>query len=383
MDLTQPGGVAVDATGAGATGPGATEPGAARDLPDPVDWRLALQVARRFAGREPIAASYLGASLRRDFEDVTVQAEGLVSEFTRLHSPGPATGTVLDRHGWVEANISSMRRLLRPFTERVAERVARSPVAPLGRRVAGAEMGALLGYLAQRVLGQYDLLVPEETNGAGAPAVDAVYYVGANVIGLEKRFAFRPHDFRLWIALHELTHRAQFTGVPWLRGYFLDLVDRSLGMVDPDPKRLVQALTRAAEELRRGRNPLDEGGLVALLATPEQRGVISQVQALMSLLEGHGNVVMNHLGRRHVVGQERMARVLQARRQARGLSGQLQKLLGLEMKMRQYEVGESFVEAVEREAGLQAIDAAWRGPESLPTMDELTRPIDWLQRVQA
>src|SRR5919201_732904 len=144
-------------------------------------------------------------------------------------------------------------------------------------------MGALLGYLAQRVLGQYDLLVPEEDGRAiPGPNGDAVYYVGPNVIGLEKRFAFRPRDFRLWIALHELTHRAQFTGVPWLRGYFLSLVDSSLGMVDPDPKRLVQALTRAAEELRRGRNPLDDGGLVGLPATPEQRGVISQVQALMS-----------------------------------------------------------------------------------------------------
>jgi coenzyme F420 biosynthesis associated uncharacterized protein len=374
MDGTRSGGVAIEVAGSGE----------ARELPDPVDWGLALQVARRFAGREPIAASYLGGSLRRDFEDVTVEAEGLVSEFTRLHSPGAAVGSVLDRHGWVEANITSMRRLLRPFTERVAERVARSPVAPLGRRVAGAEMGALLGYLAQRVLGQYDLLVPEDpASPDGAPATDAVYYVGSNVIGLEKRFAFRPRDFRLWIALHEVTHRAQFTGVPWLRPYFLSLVDRSLGMVDPDPKRLIQALTRAAEELRRGRNPLDDGGLVGLLATPEQRGVISQVQALMSLLEGHGNVVMNHLGRRHVVGQERMARVLQARRQARGLGAQVQKLLGLEMKMRQYEVGESFVDAVERAAGLEAIDAAWRGPEWLPTMDELTRPLDWLQRVQA
>lgn len=373
MDVSRPGGVVVETAGSGAT----------RDLPDPVDWRLALQVARRFAGREPIAASYLGASLRRDFEDVTVQAEGLVSEFTRLHSPGPAVGRVLDRQGWVEANVASMRRLLRPFTERVAERVARSPVAPLGRRVAGAEMGALLGYLAQRVLGQYDLLVPDEPDATGAVATDAVYYVGSNVIGLEKRFAFRPRDFRLWIALHEVTHRAQFTGVPWLRPYFLSLVDRSLGMVDPDPKRLVQALARAAEELRRGRNPLDDGGLVGLLATPEQRGVIARVQALMSLLEGHGNVVMNHLGRRHVVGQERMARVLQARREARGLTAQVQKLLGLEMKMRQYEVGEAFVEAIEREAGLEAIDAAWRGPEWLPTLDELTQPRDWLRRVGA
>jgi len=356
---------------------------ATRAAPEPVDWKLAAQVARRFAGRERFATSYLGSSLERDFAEVTAEAEALVAEFTGLHSPGRAAGTVLDRVGWVDANVTSMQHMLRPFTDRVAERVARSPVAPIGRRVAGAEMGALLGYLAQRVLGQYDLLVPDDPAETGAIPTDAVYYVGPNVLGLEKRFAFRPRDFRLWIALHELTHRAQFTGVPWLRGYFLSLVERSLGMVDPDPRRLVQALTRAADELRRGRNPLDEGGLVGLLATPEQRGLLSQVQALMSLLEGHGNVVMNHLGRRHVAGQERMARVLQARREARGLSAQLQKLLGLEMKMRQYEVGEAFVEAVEREAGLRAIDAAWRAPEALPTMEELSEPSRWLARVGA
>ncbi len=356
---------------------------ATRAAPEPVDWKLAAQVARRFAGRERFATSYLGSSLERDFAEVTAEAEALVAEFTGLHSPGRAAGTVLDRVGWVDANVTSMQHMLRPFTDRVAERVARSPVAPIGRRVAGAEMGALLGYLAQRVLEQYDLLVPDDPAETGAIPTDAVYYVGPNVLGLEKRFAFRPRDFRLWIALHELTHRAQFTGVPWLRGYFLSLVERSLGMVDPDPRRLVQALTRAADELRRGRNPLDEGGLVGLLATPEQRGLLSQVQALMSLLEGHGNVVMNQLGRRHVAGQERMARVLQARREARGLSAQLQKLLGLEMKMRQYEVGEAFVEAVEREAGLRAIDAAWRAPEALPTMEELSEPSRWLARVGA
>ena len=176
----------------------------------------------------------------------------------------------------------------------------------------------MLGWFAQRVLGQYDLLVPDDPAASGDADADAVYYVGANILGLEKRFAFRPRDFRLWIAIHECTHRAQFTAVPWLKPYFLSLVDQALGIVDPDPKRIVQSLVRAADELRQGRNPLDDGGLVALLASPEQRGVIAQVQSLMSVLEGHGNRVMNELGRTHVAGQERMARVLDSRRQSRG-----------------------------------------------------------------
>jgi uncharacterized protein (DUF2342 family) len=130
--------------------------------PEPVDWDLAERVARRFAGREPIAASYLGGSLDSDFSAVTTQAEQLVGDFTGLHAPGTASACVLDRAQWVHANVGSMRRMLQPLTARVAERVARSPVAPIGRRVAGTEMGVLLGFMAQRVLGQYDLLVPDD-----------------------------------------------------------------------------------------------------------------------------------------------------------------------------------------------------------------------------
>jgi coenzyme F420 biosynthesis associated uncharacterized protein len=347
--------------------------------PEPVDWALAERVARRFAGREPIAASYLGGSLPPDFSAVTREAEKLVGDFSGLRAPGTAVARVLDRPQWVHANVASMRRLLQPLTERVGERVARSPIAPIGRRVAGTEMGMLLGFMAQRVLGQYDLLVPEDPTAPEAS--DAVYYVGPNILALEKRYAFRPRDFRLWIAIHEVTHRAQFTAVPWMKRYFLSLIDEALAIVDPDPGRLVQAMIRAADELRKGHNPLDDGGLVALLASPEQRGVLAKVQALMSLLEGHGNTVMNELGRLHVTGQERMARVLQARRRNRGVAGILYKLLGFESKLRQYEVGEEFVTAVEREGGPRAIDAAWRSPESLPTLDELTRPAEWLRRV--
>jgi len=347
--------------------------------PEPVDWDLAERVARRFAGREPIAASYLGGSLHSDFSAVTTHAEQLVGDFTGLHAPGTASACVLDRPQWVHANVASMRRLLHPLTARVAERMARSPVAPIGRRVAGTEMGVLLGFMAQRVLGQYDLLVPDDpdtTVGTGA-----VYYVGANILALEKRYAFRPHDFRLWIAIHEVTHRAQFTAIPWLKQYFLSLVEQALAIVDPDPGRLVQAMKHAADELRKGHNPLDDGGLVALFASREQRGVLAKVQALMSLLEGHGNSVMNELGRVHIAGQERMARVLQARRRSRGVTGILYKLLGFESKLRQYEVGEAFVAEVVRVGGPHAIDTAWRGPDSLPTMDELARPTEWLTRV--
>ena len=261
--------------------------------------------------------------------------------------------------------------------------MARSPVSGIGRSVSATELGVLLGWFSQRVLGQYDLLVPDDApdDGADAADTDAVYYVGSNILALEKRFAFRPRDFRLWIAIHEVTHRAQFTGIPWMKDYFLGLVHEALGSVDADPKHLVRAVLRAIEELRAGRNPLDDGGIVALFASPEHRGVLGRVQALMSVLEGHGTRVMNELGKVHVDGQERMARALQSRRKSQGFTGVVYKTLGLESKMRQYEVGEAFVAAIELEAGARALDAAWRGPECLPTLDELTDPSAWLARV--
>ncbi len=354
--------------------PSSTEVGVT-SRPDPIDWDLAQRVARRVSGRDPLSASYLSGSLDTDFEAVTREAESLVSDHTGLRVADPARAQVVDRAAWIAANVASMRTLLAPLTERMGDRMVSSRFAPIARRVTGTETGLLLGYLSQRVLGQYDLLVPE---GSGA---DAVYYVGGNILTLEKRFAFRPHDFRLWVAIHEVTHRAQFVGVPWMRGYFLSLVDESLRMVDPDPRRIVQALTRAVDELRNGRNPLDDGGVVALLATPEQRAVLSRVQALMSLLEGHGNRVMNRLGEQHVVGQARMARVLQARRQSRGLTAVLHKLVGLESKLRQYDLGESFIAAIERDAGPRALDPVWRRPENVPTLEELEQPTRWLARV--
>ena len=372
--------------------PGSLDPNAPGGrVQEAVDWALASRVARRVAGRDPIADSYLAASLAEDFASVTTQAEALVSEHTGLVVVGNARASVLDRSAWVEANVASMRRLLGPLTAKLGSRLARSPLAPVGRTVSATELGVLLGWFSKRVLGQYDLLVPDD--GASSPVAgstagepgtegDAVYYVGANILALEKRFAFRPRDFRLWIAIHEVTHRAQFLGVPWMRDYFLGLVEGALGGVDADPRQIVAALLRAAEEMRHGRNPLDDGGIVALLATPEHRGTLAQIQALMSVLEGHGNRVMNELGRVHVAGQDRMARVLQARRRSQGIGGLVSKLLGIDSKMRQYEVGEQFVAAVEREAGPRALDAAWRGPEYLPTIDELGTPTAWLERVE-
>jgi coenzyme F420 biosynthesis associated uncharacterized protein len=348
--------------------------------PDPVAWDLAEKVAVRVAGRDPFASSYHYASLQPDFDELTAQAEELVAAETGLRSlAGPARARVTDRAGWVHANINSFRRLLRPVTERLAPKMAASPVAPVGRAVAGAELGALLGWMSTRVLGQYDLLLVEDEDPEDQ---DIVYFVGPNVLALEKRFGFPPREFRLWLALHEVTHRVQFTGVPWMRDHFRSLVEQTMSAVDPDPRRFIEALKRAVEEIRAGRNPLDEGGLIGLLATAEQQEAFQHVQGMMSLLEGHGDVTMDRAGADRIPSADRFSRVLRQRRQSvTGPARVLQKLIGLEAKMKQYEQGEEFIAAVEA-TDAELLNRAWDAPENLPTMAEIRDPDSWITRMR-
>jgi len=346
-----------------------------------VDWALAERVAVRVSGREPFAESYHYDSLGPDFTELTAQAEELVARATGLRSlSGPARGRVTDRSGWVRANIASFQRLLRPLMDKFGDRLDSSAFAPIARKVSAAEVGAMLGWMSTRVLGQYDLLIIEEESPHDQ---DIVYYVGPNVLALEKTYAFPPREFRLWLALHEVTHRAQFTGIPWMRPHFLGLVEQTLDAVDPDPKRFADALGRAAEAVRAGRNPLADGGLMALVASDEQREVLDQVSGLMSLLEGHGDVTMDRAGAGLVPSAARFGRVLRQRRQsAQGLARLLQQIIGLEAKLSQYEQGEQFIEAVERVGGPELLDRAWERPEHLPTLAEIRDPESWIRRVQ-
>jgi coenzyme F420 biosynthesis associated uncharacterized protein len=351
-------------------------------LTDPVSWDLAERVAVRVAGREPLAESYHWATLESDFAELTAEAEELVTAETGLRPlTGPARARVTDRPGWVRANIASFQRLLRPLTEKVGERLAATPVAPVGRAITGVQVGTVLGWMSTRVLGQYDLLLVEDDR---PEEQDIVYYVGPNILALEKRFGFPPREFRLWLALHEVTHRAQFTGVPWMGDHFRGLVEQSVGSLDPDPKRFLAALGRAVDDIRAGRNPLDEGGIVGLLAGDEQRAVLQKVQGLMSLLEGHGDVTMDRAGADRIPSAERFARVLRERRQAvRGPAAALQKLIGIEAKLRQYEAGEAFIAAVEADGGPDLLKRAFEGPEQLPTLAEIRTPADWIDRVRS
>ncbi|MEM7093441.1 MAG: zinc-dependent metalloprotease [Actinomycetota bacterium] len=346
----------------------------------PVDWDLAERVAVKIATRGEVVDEYALARMAEDFEEMTPQAEKLVGEETGLWSlQGEARSRLVSRPDWIRANINSFQRLLAPVVDKLDD-MSDGPFGRATRAFAGAEVGVVLGWMATRVLGQYDLLLTEDENPEDQ---DIVYYVGPNVLALERRNGFNAEQFRLWLALHETTHRAQFTGVPWLRDHFVSLVNDTLDNVDPDPGRLFEVAKEVLEARRNGTDPLADGGLPALIAGPEQRAVLDKIGGMMSLLEGHGDVTMDRAGIGIVHDAEHFAGTLRARRDsARGLSRIIQRVVGLEAKLNQYAAGEAFIARIEDQAGgPRVIDHAWQNADSLPTMDEIRDPDAWLSRV--
>ena len=377
--------------------------GASGAGPGLVDWRVAERVAAWAINRRPPSVRYEAEELARSFAEVTARAEELVAVSTGWRAPTPARSVVTDRAGWARANVASFQRLLTPALKKferkreekreerrrsgtrpswlidLPEPIA-SKVAGAGRSASGAQLGAVLAWMSTRVLGQYDLLLTEEM----AEDQDLLYYVGPNVVELERRHGFDPGEFRLWLALHEVTHRCQFTAVPWLRGHFLSLVDKAIEPFQADPGRLAEMLRRTAEQLRSGQSPFDDAGVLGVVASEQQLDAIRSLQAMMSLLEGHGDVTMDRAGAADVPGAARFSQVLRERRQSvKGPAKVLQQVLGLEAKLRQYQQGEEFIRAVEARGGRELIDRVWRGPEWLPTLQEIREPERWIARVEA
>jgi coenzyme F420 biosynthesis associated uncharacterized protein len=348
-----------------------------------ISWETAASAATWVARRQPPLTSYERRALETDFEELTAEAEELVTAETGLRSlAGPARARLVDRPQWVGANVASFQRLLRPVTDKLASQIDQgggwNPVpAGASRWVTGVQIGLVLGWMSTRVLGQYDQLLIEDEQPEDQ---DIVYYVGPNVVSIERRYGFPTREFRLWLALHEVTHRVQFTGVPWMRKHFLSLVEETLEGIDPDPKRLLAALRRSVEEVRAGHNPLDEGGLLTLVAGPEQYAAIQQIGGLMSLLEGHGDITMDRAGADRIPNAARFGAVLRERRRQRGLPRLISVLIGLDAKLRQYEQGERFIEAVETAGGQELLARVWEGPSWLPTWQEIRRPADWIAR---
>jgi coenzyme F420 biosynthesis associated uncharacterized protein len=351
--------------------------------PEPgfVDWPLAGRVGDAIAGSGSEAGSVPAAEIER----AAGRADGLVGDYTRLGAseriPRPET---VDRRQWVEANLTSFRGMSAAAERRLASSLGMpEPIRGAARRVAGSatavQLGLAVGYVGRRVLGQYDVAL------LGPDRPPRLLFVAPNLAAAHRRLGESRAQFLTWIAVHELTHAYQFAAVPWLQGHLGGIVDELLEATSmtTDPSELRAALRRLLPpHPARIVDHVREGGVVRLLAGPEQMRLIQRLQATMTVIEGYAEHVMDAVGAHLGPGFGRLRAAAEAERQRRGtLESIVATMLGLGMKLRQYELGRRFADTVVERAGIDGLNEVWRSPAQLPEQREIKRPQRWLDRV--
>lgn len=344
--------------------------------PELVDWDFAAATGRRLVPRGPQVTPAEATDAVQTLRRCAAESARHVADTARMHAPASAEpARVLDRGGWIDANVESMRGMLAPVTDKLlaARSTEIGPAAlTLGGKVTGGETGALMAFLASKVLGQYDLAP------GGTPRL---LLVAPNVVEVERELGVDPTDFRRWVCLHEETHRVQFTAVPWLRQHMLDRTRELSVSLVPDPGQLAARLAMMVRNLPAA---VAEGGngLSDLVTTPEQREEIARITAIMSLLEGHADVVMDDVGPTVIPTVDTIRAKFDERRGGRSdVDRIIRRLLGLEAKMRQYSEGATFVRGVVDAVGVDGFNEVWTSPETLPTPAEIGDHRIWLARV--
>ncbi|MFE7185633.1 zinc-dependent metalloprotease [Streptomyces erythrochromogenes] len=360
-----------------------------------VDWNLAVATATRLVRPGPEVTRDEARAVVAELRGHARTSERHVREFTRMIPEGasvPDTPVlVVDRAGWVKANVAGFRELLMPLLGKMQDRRASAAggavLGAVGGKVTGVELGMLLSFLASRVLGQYETFAPVSRDLPASAAGGRLLLVAPNIVHVERELEVAPHDFRLWVCLHEETHRTQFTAVPWLRAHLEGEIQTFLGATEVDPTTVLERIREAAQSFAGARPDAereDEGrSLVELVQTPEQREILARLTAVMSLLEGHADFVMDGVGPQVVPSVAEIREKFQQRRAsgAGRLDAALRKLLGLDAKLRQYRDGERFVRAVVGQVGMDGFNRVWTSPNTLPTKAEIDRPADWVARV--
>jgi coenzyme F420 biosynthesis associated uncharacterized protein len=356
-----------------------------------VDWTVALSTASRLVKPGPDISREGAAEAVADLRRCAVRAEDYVRQVTGLTAPsGTAPVLVVDRPRWIEANIDGFRQVLAPLNAKTSERTKNSNPAlvSIGARITGVEVGALLSYLAPKVLGQFDPFYPgvdatSDVAPGELPPGGRLLLVAPNIVAVERELELVPSDFRLWVCLHEETHRVQFTAVPWLRGYLNTQIGEVVATADLDGAALAQMLREAVKRISEAARGDGELSIVDLVQTPAQREIVDRITAVMSLLEGHADVVMDGVGPEVIGSIDEIRRRFDVRRQGQGFDKIIRKLLGLDAKMRQYRDGAAFCKAVIAAGGMDGLNRVWTSPETLPTKAEIADPQIWLARMDS
>ena len=343
-----------------------------------VDWGLARQIAALAAGS--------GDEEEPPFDAValSLEMEGPVAGYTRLALATPTPpAEVVTRAEWASVNLDALSHILDPVSERLDERLSSAGPFAGALRVGAsatvaAEAGLVMGYMSSRVLGQYDVSL------LGGDTDPRLLFVGRNLAGAVRDLEVDAESFGRWICAHELTHVFQFQGVPWLREHMSGLLRRYVSTLQvriqngsagglpvlPDPTRLVETFR--------------EGGLAALVQSPEQRTLMEEIQSAMSVIEGYSEHVMDAIAAETIPGHEALREAMTRRRQSRSWPQRvLERLLGFDVKLRQYEHGKQFADAVVRLAGIERLNRVWISPEALPSPAEVQDPPAWIERTES
>jgi len=370
-----------------------------------IDWQVAGATARGLARPGP-SVSRAGADRAvAELRECAVAAEEHVRAFTGLEVPAADRPVlIVDSRGWVNANLDVMRTLSSPMVEKVRQYregvpsgALRSTANNLGAKLTGAEVGSVIAFFSTRVLGQFDPFGGGEDGVGGG----RLLLVAPNIVRVERELGVYAPDFRLWVCLHEETHRAQFGAVPWLRDHLLDGLAALVAELDLEPAALMGRIREAIRHVasqQRGHAEVPaervetdtsavtrtaRRSLLDLVRTPEQRAAMDRLTAVMTLLEGHATYVMDGVGPLVVPSVAEISREFARRRTAHRIrpDALLRKVLGLDAKMRQYRDGERFVREVVGEVGMDGLNRIWTSPNTLPTMAEIAQPAAWVRRV--
>jgi len=357
-------------------------------LPKLIDWGQVGAIAAGMNRGEALGPAER-ASLAAEYRRLVERCIGPIAEYTGTALSRPFDAVLaFDRAEWVRANIANFEQLFAPLEDLnplndQQPRVVTVLWCSVNQSVLSGEVGLLSGYLARRVLGQYDLaLLGKE------PITDGkLYFVEPNIRQVQRTLRLPLDEFRMWLALHETTHVFEFEAHPWLRDHLNGILAQYFEFLSQDVGQLRErglGGLRMFWERAQARGGLRDGNWIELLMTPEQRELFSQMQATMAIVEGYSNHVMNVIGRRLLPRFDHISRQFEKRQREKSVAEQIFiRLTGLGLKLEQYRMGEAFIDRVVALRGHDLARQVWDGPEKMPSLDEGRNPERWIARMDA
>jgi coenzyme F420 biosynthesis associated uncharacterized protein len=341
-----------------------------------VDWDLAAATAGALGKTGPAVTYEEATDVVADLRRLTEEAAGHVADYTGLRAQVEHPPVrVVDRRDWAATNIAGLREVITPLVNRLSGDKQPSPLTDaIGSRVTGVQAGTVLAFLSGRVLGQYEVFSADPGE---------LLLVAPNIVEVERKLHADSRDFRLWVCLHEVTHRTQFTAVPWMRAHFLGEVQAFVDASQAGGEDILARLRRGVGALAEAvRDPESRTSVLDLVQTPAQKAVLDRLTALMTLLEGHAEFVMDGVGPAVIPTVDQIRARFNSRRESGNpLEKAIRRILGIEVKMRQYAEGRKFVHGVVERVGMESFNKIFSSPLTLPRLDEIGDPDAWVTRV--